>query len=136
MGSSERVAWNTYATKCQRRELRSVLCDDLGRGGGGRGVGREALEGSDTCIHIADSCSGIAETNTTLQSNYPPIKNQQKKTNIPMKELGYENTRLHNSRLCWYREQMLKLRLNLMARPNPWQIFIGGFRELKNLILG
>ena len=36
-----------------------------------------------------------------------------------MKELGYENTRLHNSLLCWYREQMLKLRLNLMALPNP-----------------
>ena len=39
---------------------------------GGMG-GRE--EGGNICILMADSCSCMAETNTTLQSNYP-IKNK------------------------------------------------------------
>lgn len=33
-----------------------------------------ALEGGDLCIHRADSGCGTAETNTTLQSHFPPIK--------------------------------------------------------------
>ena len=41
----------------------------------GRG-GREAEEGGGVCMHMADSCCCIAETNTTLQSNYSPIKNK------------------------------------------------------------
>ena len=36
--------------------------------------GREALEGRDICIHRADSYCCTAEINTTLYSNYPPIK--------------------------------------------------------------
>ena len=35
---------------------------------------REAQEGEDICIHIADSLYYTAETNTALQSNYTPIK--------------------------------------------------------------
>ena len=41
-----------------------------------RGVGwggREVQEGRDTCIHTDDSHCCIAETNTTLQSSYPPV---------------------------------------------------------------
>ena len=34
-------------------------------------------EGGDICIHIADSFCCSAETNTTLQSNYIPIKKKQ-----------------------------------------------------------
>ena len=41
----------------------------------GRG-GREAEEGGGICMHMADSCCCTAETNTTLQSNYSPIKNK------------------------------------------------------------
>ena len=36
---------------------------------------REAQDGGDICILMADSCCGTAETNTTLQSNYLIIKN-------------------------------------------------------------
>ena len=43
----------------------------------GVGWGRkEVQEGGDICIPIADSCWCMAETNTTLLSNYPPIKNK------------------------------------------------------------
>ena len=42
-------------------------------GDGGWG-GREAQKGRDTCIRIADSQCSTAETNTTLESNYTPIK--------------------------------------------------------------
>ena len=38
--------------------------------------GREIQEGGGTCIHISDSLHCTAETNTTLQSNYPPIKKE------------------------------------------------------------
>ena len=41
-----------------------MFCDDL-VGGDGEGR-REAQEGGDMCIHIADSLSCTAETNTTL----------------------------------------------------------------------
>ena len=48
-----------------------MLCDDLeGWDGGGR-VGQ--LRG-DICLLIADSLCCIVEINTTLQSNYTPIK--------------------------------------------------------------
>ena len=39
----------------------------------GWGGGREAQEGGDKCIHIADSLYWTAEINTTLLSNYTPI---------------------------------------------------------------
>ena len=41
---------------------------------GGMGGRREAQEGEDICIHIADSYCCTAETNTTLQRNYISIK--------------------------------------------------------------
>ena len=53
-----------------------MLCDDLQRWDG-RGVWgwmRQAQEGGDICVHIADSYCCTTETNTTLQSNYSPIK--------------------------------------------------------------
>ena len=48
------------------------LCWPRGAGSGEWG-GREVKEGGDRCIHIADSLHCIAETNTTLESNYTPI---------------------------------------------------------------
>ena len=55
------------------RELSSGLCDDLEGWNGGYG-GKEAPEGGDVCTCIADSLCCTAETNTTLQSNYIPLK--------------------------------------------------------------
>ena len=46
-----------------RRELSSGLCDDLE---GWHGRGKEAQEGGDICIYIAESLYCIAEANTTL----------------------------------------------------------------------
>ena len=43
------------------------------------GPRRDAQEGGDICILMADSCYCLAETNTTLYSNYPPVKNKLKK---------------------------------------------------------
>ena len=40
--------------------------------------GREAQEGGDICLHIADSLCFTAETNTTLYSNYTPTENTSK----------------------------------------------------------
>ena len=42
-----------------------MLCDNP-EGWDGGGGEREAQEGGDICIHIADSLCGTAETNTTL----------------------------------------------------------------------
>ena len=41
---------------------------------GEMGGGREAQEGGDICIHMADSSCCAAEINTILKSNYIPIK--------------------------------------------------------------
>ena len=46
--------------------------------GGMRECGREAQKGGNRCIHTADSRC-MAETNTTLESNYIPIKKIVKK---------------------------------------------------------
>ena len=48
-----------------------MLCGDLEGWDGG---GREAQEGGDRCICIADSLYFTLEANTTLQTNYTPIK--------------------------------------------------------------
>ena len=45
----------------------------------GSGVGREAQEGRDVYILMADSWWCVAETNTTLESNYPPIEKKKKR---------------------------------------------------------
>ena len=37
-------------------------------------AGREAQEGGDTCIHMANTCCCTPETNTILSTNYTPIK--------------------------------------------------------------
>ena len=47
-----------------------MLCDDLGGGI----CGKEGQEGEDICIPMAGSCCCMAEINTTLLSNYLPIK--------------------------------------------------------------
>ena len=39
----------------------------------------QAQEGGDICVLIADSCCCTAETNTTLKSSYPLIKNKIKR---------------------------------------------------------
>ena len=49
-------------------------------GGGG---GKEAQEGRDICIYIANSFCCTAESNTILQSNYTQKQQQQKKTLAP-----------------------------------------------------
>ena len=50
----------------------SAQCSGMtSRDGMGRGVGGDVQEGGDICIHLADSGCCTAETNTTLQSNYP-----------------------------------------------------------------
>ena len=43
-----------------------MLCGDLN--------GKEIQKRGDICIHIADSLCCTAETNTTLHSNYIPIR--------------------------------------------------------------
>ena len=50
-----------------------VLCDDLEQG---MEVEEAGSRGRGICIHIADLLNCTAETNTTLQSNYTPIKNK------------------------------------------------------------
>ena len=45
---------------------------------GAEGEG-ELQEGKHVCILMADSRFCVAETNTTLESNYPPVKNELKK---------------------------------------------------------
>ena len=52
-----------------------VLCDNL-EVWDGLGGTREVQEGGDICIPVADSRCCIGETNTTLYSNYPPVKNK------------------------------------------------------------
>ena len=49
-----------------------------------RGGGREAQEGVDTYTLRAGSYCHTAESNTTLQSNYPPIENKLKKENTQL----------------------------------------------------
>ena len=80
--------WHTYTTMCNtasqweaadwHRELSLVLCDYLEGWNGAEGSEREVQEKGDIynsiCIHRADSFHCIAENNTTLQSNYTPIK--------------------------------------------------------------
>ena len=50
-----------------------VLCDNLEMLHGVQG-GRKVQVGGAVCIPMANSCWCMAETNTILQSNYPPIK--------------------------------------------------------------
>ena len=45
---------------------------------------KEVQEGGDICIPVADSRWCMAETNTTMQSNHPPIKNKFKKKEFPV----------------------------------------------------
>ena len=49
----------------QHRGLRLVLCDDP-EGWDAMGGGREAHEGGDICILMADSHSYMVESNTTV----------------------------------------------------------------------
>ena len=53
------------------REFKPVFCDDLEWWDGGR---REPQEGGDTCVCMVDSLCCTTVTNTTLYSNYTPIK--------------------------------------------------------------
>ena len=55
-----------------------MLCDNLEEWDGVRS-GREVQERGEMCIPLADSCWYMVETNTVLQSNYPPIKNNKLK---------------------------------------------------------
>ena len=59
----------------QRAQLGAQLSP---RAVGWRRGGREAQQGEDICMHIADSLCCTVEMNTTLQSNYTPIKNKLK----------------------------------------------------------
>ena len=64
-----------------------MLCDNL-EGWDGVGDGREGQEEGDICIPVADSCWCMAETNTTMQSNHPPIKNKFKKKKKSLSNQG------------------------------------------------
>ena len=57
------------------RELNPIPRDNL-EGWGGVGGGRKFQGGRDICTPMFDSCLCMAETNTTLESNYPPIINK------------------------------------------------------------
>ena len=83
MGQTERVALKYIHHHMQKREL--VGCCWVTQGaqpgplrqprGAEWGAGWEGgSRGRETWIPTADSCWGMAETNTTLQSNYLPIK--------------------------------------------------------------
>ena len=48
-------------------------------GGMQGGDGKEVQEGGDVCIYMADSLHCTAETNTTFQSKYSPIKRKRNK---------------------------------------------------------
>ena len=52
-----------------------MLCNNW-HGWDGVGDGREVQEGEDICIPMSDWCWCMAETNTILWSDYPPIKNE------------------------------------------------------------
>ena len=54
-----------------------MICDNL-EGWDGVRDRREAQKGGDICILVADSHCCMAETKTTLESNYPPIKSKLK----------------------------------------------------------
>ena len=55
-----------------------MLCDNLEGCEDGEGDGREVPEGGGICVPVADSCWGVAETSTILQSNYLPKNNLKK----------------------------------------------------------
>ena len=63
---------------CDAGSSNPVLSDKL-EGWNGVGSGKEVQDGGDMCVPVADSFSHTAETNTVLQSNYPPIKNKSRK---------------------------------------------------------
>ena len=63
---------------CIAQGLSSLLCDDLDGWDGGE-WGGEVKERGAICIVTANSQSVRTETNTTLQSNYTPIKKEKKK---------------------------------------------------------
>ena len=65
---------------CITQGFQPLLCDYLERWD--RGCGREAQQGGDPCILMADSCFCSAEINTTLWSNYPPNKKKLKNKSI------------------------------------------------------
>ena len=55
---------------------RSSWCPVTRESGGVGESGREVQEGGNLCILMTDAYCYTAETNTILQSNYPPIKNK------------------------------------------------------------
>ena len=64
--------WNSQlvGSSAQKAQLGALSRLRAGsREGGGQGQG-----GEDVCIRMADSCWCTAETNTTLLSNYMPVK--------------------------------------------------------------
>ena len=73
---------NEWAPTLEPRELYSVLHGDLN--------GKEIQNRADICICMADSFCCTAETNTTLQSNYTPVKINFKKYMCTSKSGGWE----------------------------------------------
>ena len=60
------VEWMTSASLMHKAgHPGPVLCDNL-EGWGGEGGGRVVLQGGDTCLPVADSCSCMAEAITVL----------------------------------------------------------------------
>ena len=57
-----------------------LLSDDVEGWDGGHG--KEASEGGDICVHMADSLPCTAETHVTVQSSYTPIKKEEEEKTI------------------------------------------------------
>ena len=70
-------AYSPLGCFVEGRVLSLGLCDDLGRGMGVWG-GREAHEGGDICIHLAESCCCAAETNTTYRAIILQLKKKER----------------------------------------------------------
>ena len=84
---------------------RSSWCPVTRERGGVGESGREVQEGGNLCILMTDAHCYTAETNTILQSNYPPIKNKLrlktiKKMTRSIPVFGQAGLILHHSKAC------------------------------------
>ena len=63
-----RVKWMASEELLYSTESSARSCVLTQMAGMGRGCGRQAQEGRDVCVYIADSLCYIAETNTTFKA--------------------------------------------------------------------
>ena len=65
----------------------------------------KAQERGDMCILISDSHCCTAENNTTLESNYPPIKKERKEGREGGRQEGEKKRKK-----CWFHPRSMKIR--------------------------